>query len=664
VRPRAAVLAGRYELLEQVGEGGVGVVWRARDTRLERDVAIKLLRPAVADEAEQRRRFDREARTLAGLSSDHIVRVFDYVGTGEQSFLVMEYVDGGNLAQATFGRLPLSVAEAAAYTSPVAHALAYAHGRGVVHRDLTPANILIERGSGRVLTGDFGLARIARSAGSLTVTGVLIGTPEYWSPEQALGRGNDVAGDLYALGCILFLLLSGRLPFEDDDRLALGLRRAHENAPSLRERRPDAPADVVALVDSLLAREPARRPDASTAATALEALAAGDGLHPLTLAPASLAPTLALASEKPTVSGAAAAAATFKVHPEPPQLAPAAPAVPPRVRQRRSYRRLGIACAWVGAALTGLLVLTGEPGAAGPPAPNLVSLPENVARAQIVRLVPGAAVSTTAAYSTRIAAGRVISQHPKAAARLRSDAHVQLVVSKGTPYAPVPGVTVGETPAAARSTLARSGFRSRNRFTPSWTVRKGAVIELRPGSGTRLHRPATVRIVIASGYPRAVVPNVENGDLAAAQSQLASKHLRYRVVYRLTQDTTPNLVLGQIPAAGATVYSGTTVRLTVSRTLRWVRVLAQSGSDSFESDPFTVPRHWRIRYRLAPGAFGPALAQLSWAREGDLFGGNGFVADSPNGTRTYAVADGAGTYRLAVSPYAGTGWYVEVDALE
>ena len=112
-RPPTAVLVGRYELLEQVGEGGVGVVWRAHDSRLERDVAIKLLRPSVANEPEQRRRFDREARTLAALANDHIVRIFDYVGTGEQAFLVMEYVEGGNLAQATLGRLPLSTAAAA-----------------------------------------------------------------------------------------------------------------------------------------------------------------------------------------------------------------------------------------------------------------------------------------------------------------------------------------------------------------------------------------------------------------------------------------------------------------------------------------------------------------------------------------------------------------------
>jgi beta-lactam-binding protein with PASTA domain len=655
-RRPTAVLVGRYELLEQVGEGGVGVVWRAHDTRLERDVAIKLLRPSVANEAEQRRRFDREARTLAGLANDHIVRVFDYVGSGEQTFLVMEYVDGGNLAQATLGRLPLSISETAAYAAPVAHALAYAHGRGVVHRDLTPANILIERETGRVLTSDFGLARIARSAGSLTLTGVLIGTPEYWAPEQAMGRGSDGAADVYALGCILFLLLSGRLPFEDDDRLALGLRRAHENAPSLRERLPGAPAHVVALVDSLLEHEPADRPDASTVAVALAGLGSGEDVQPPVRVAAdvrSLAPTLAVPSEKPTGVVEAPAA------PRPPASPPHAPSGQPHGRRRRLTGAFALAAA----AAAAMLLFSGERGAAGPSAPNVVALPAKVARSQIVHLVPGAAVSTTTAYSTRIAAGRVISQRPRASERLRNDARVQLVVSKGTPFAQVPAIRVGVPAAAAMSALERSGFRGRYRFTPSWTVRKNAVIELRPAPATRLRRPATVRIVVASGYPRAVVPNVQNQDVASAQAQLAAKHLQAHVVYRLTDDT-PNVVLRQIPAAGATVYSGTRVRLTVSRTLRWVRVLAQSGTGGFVSDAFTVPRHWRIRYRLAPGAFGPALAQVRWARDSDLFVDGSFIADSPGRVRTYAVADGAGTYRLAISPYGDTSWYVEVDALE
>ena len=315
------------------------------------------------------------------------------------------------------------------------------------------------------------------------------------------------------------------------------------------------------------------------------------------------------------------------------------------------------------AAAAAVLLFSGERGAAGPPAPNVVALPAKLARSQIVHLVPGAAVSTTAAYSTRIAAGRVISQRPRPSERLRNDARVQLVVSKGTPFARVPAITVGVTAAAARSVLEHRGFRARYRFTPSWTVRKGAVIELRPAPATRLRRPATVKIVLASGYPRAVVPDVRSHDVASAEGQLAAKHLRARIVYRLTNDT-PNLVLRQIPAAGATVYSGTRVRLTVSRTLRWVRVFAQSGTGGYVSDAFTVPRHWRIRYRLAPGAFGPALAQVRWAHENDLVVDGSFVADSPGGVRTYAVAGDPGTYRLAVSPYAGTSWYVEVDALE
>src|SRR5262249_47253290 len=163
--------------------------------------------PYVAAEPYQRRRFAREARTLAALSSDHIVRVHDYVESGDDTFLVMEFVEGVSLAAATFGRLPLAWSEVASYARPVCEALAFAHAKGVIHRDLTPSNILIERETGRVVTTDFGLARIARSGATVTTIGVLLGTPEYWSPEQALGRESEAPADMYALGCILYLLL-------------------------------------------------------------------------------------------------------------------------------------------------------------------------------------------------------------------------------------------------------------------------------------------------------------------------------------------------------------------------------------------------------------------------------------------------------------------------
>ena len=160
------------------------------------------------------------------------------------------------------------------------------------------------------------------------------------------------------------------------------------------------------------------------------------------------------------------------------------------------------------------------------------------------------------------------------------------------------------------------------------------------------------------------MPDVRSADLATAESRLESTRLRYRLVYRLTDAAAPGQVIGQIPAAGISVYQGTQVRLTVARTLRWVKVFAASGADPFDSDVFTVPDRWRIRYRLVAGELGIALARLSWTRDGDFSGTGSFVASgTADALRTYGVGDGAGSFRISVSPYAGTLWYVEVDAL-
>ena len=641
------VLAGRYELLERVGEGGMSVVWRARDLELERVVAIKLLRSGVGADPAQSRRFHREARALAALAHERIVRIYDYVSSDDRSFLVMEYIAGENLAQATRSRLPLEPAEAAAYLRPVAEALAYAHARGVVHRDLTPTNILIERASGRVDTTDFGLARIARAraAGSLTATGVLLGTPEYWSPELALGRDSGPETDLYALGCILFLLVSGRLPFDGDDRLAVGLRRAHEDAPSLGACAAGTPQEMVALVDSLLERDPERRPDAGVAAVSLGELARGATVPAARERHAEEArepETVALRSERHTAELSAEDAHG--------------------ARRRWARRRvLGAVAASVGV-IVGALFLAGQVRSPLAQVPNVVSLREAVARAQIRAAMPGAEVSVTRVYSDRVGAGRVIRQQPDARSTLTGGSKVQLVVSKGSPFANVPAV-YGKTEAAARAALARQGFASRRRYSPSWTVRKGSVISLQPRTGTRLRRPTLVTMVVASGYPRAVVPEVRSSALADAEARLAAALLRYRLVWRLTDAAPPDQVLDQIPAAGTSVYQGARIRLTIARTLHWVKLFARSGSDSLDTNAFTVPARWRIRYRLSPNPFGLAVAQFAWSAP-DEISGSSFVANNAGSLRTFVPADGAGSYRLSVRPYAGASWYVEVDALE
>jgi serine/threonine protein kinase len=636
------VLAARYELLEKIGEGGMSVVWLARDRELDREVAIKLLRSSVAGDPAQSRRFHREARALAALAHEHIVRIFDYVSNDEQSFLVMEYVAGDNLAQATRGRLPLAIGEATVYLKPVAQALAYAHANGVVHRDLTPSNILVEREGGRVVTTDFGLARLARGTGSLTATGVLLGTPEYWSPELALGRDSGAAADVYALGCILFLLLSGRLPFEGDDRLAVGLRRAHDDAPSLNSVLSDAPAPLSALVDSMLARDLERRPDVALVAEKLDELADAPTWRPAVPVGESAGEewTVALVSEQPTI-----------------QLSQ------PASRPGRSWarRRVVIGLAASIAVVAAALVAAGEVRSPLLRVPNVVSLQEGTARAQIARSLPAATVSVQRIYSTQVGPGLVIRQRPLPKSQFSLGTQVRLVVSKGSPIAPVPAVA-GRPAAAAKTSLARQGFASRYVYAPSWTVRKGSVIGLQPRAGTALHRPARVTLVVASGYPRSVVPDVRGTDLSSAQGQLAAEHLRYRIVWRLTEET-PGEVLDQIPAPGTTVYQGAQIRLTVTRGLHWVRLFAASGSDDYESGVFAVPEHWRIRYRLTGNSFGFAVAQLSWTGV-DEFGSHGFLANQAGSLRTYVSADGAGSYRLALRHYVGTHWYVEVDALE
>ena len=663
-------LVGRYRMLELVGEGAMGVVWRSHDRTLGRDVAIKLLRPIVASDEQQRRRFEREARTLAGLANEHIVRVHDYVDDGEQAFLVMEYVDGRNLADTTFARLPLSVGEAAWYAAPVAEALAYAHAKNVVHRDLTPANILVEHETGRVVTTDFGLARVTRSGGSLTAAGTLIGTPEYWSPEQALGRDTGTASDLYSLGCILYLLIGGRLPFEGDDRLAVGLRRAHEQAPSLMSLAPEVPAAVANLVNSLLCSDPGERPDAAATAVSLRVLAAAPdrparsvtGKHDAPTAVIFGGATPHLDDAWPTTRGvhAAAEASTFQASPAAPS-----PSTGSSVQISSGGRRRPL-LVFAGVAAAGLLVAVVAARLHQSPVrrvPEVVSLRPSAARVQILQSLPGANVSVRWAYSTRVSLGRVIRQHPSARTSVGSRADVRLIVSKGTPFAEVPAVPIGVSAPVAKQALARTGFKARLRYTPSWTVRKGAVIELRPRAGVRLRRPATVTMLVASGYPREVVPEVVHADLASAQSKLEAKHLGYEIVYRLMPNQPLNQVVGQIPAAGAVVYRGSRIRVTVARTYRWVNLFRWSGRDRFQSDAFTVPARWRIRYHLAGAASLPGLAQFFWLPDGEPFGGNGFVA-SETGAHSYLVPDGAGTYRLAVQPLAGTSWSVAVDAFE
>src|SRR5436309_8377095 len=254
-----SALAGRYSLERELGRGGMGVVYLAREVRLDRLVAIKLLPPARASDAKLRERFLREARTAAKLSHPHIIPIFTVDEVGEFVFFAMAYVAGETLSERVVRRGPLAPSEAARVLREIAWALAYAHSQGLVHRDVKPDNIMLEEASGRGLVADFGIAGQVRGAAGLD-GGEVIGTPEFMSPEQALGEHVDARSDLYALGVVGFFALSGKLPFEAGKAAEVLAKQVTEPAPPLASVAPGVPRRIAQAIDRCLSKDRDDRP--------------------------------------------------------------------------------------------------------------------------------------------------------------------------------------------------------------------------------------------------------------------------------------------------------------------------------------------------------------------------------------------------------------------
>src|SRR4051812_5823647 len=267
-------LAAHYELDCEIGRGGMGIVYRAKDRRLKRQVAIKLLPPELAFRSEIKSRFLREAETAAQLSHPNIVPIYTVDELEQLVFFVMAYVSGDNLAKRLHERGVLTIDETRKVLREVADALAYAHDRNVVHRDIKPDNILLDAVTGRPMVTDFGIARAMDSEGDsrLTATGMAIGTPAYMSPEQAAGeREIDGRSDLYSLGILGDQMLTGEPPFVASSTPAMLVKHISERPIPVEQRRSDVPPDLARSVMMLLEKDPANRfPTASALVAALD----------------------------------------------------------------------------------------------------------------------------------------------------------------------------------------------------------------------------------------------------------------------------------------------------------------------------------------------------------------------------------------------------------
>ena len=275
-----AAIGQQYELEGEIGRGGMSVVYRARDRRLNRPVAVKVLPPDLAHDPAIRARFTREAQTSAQLSHPHIVPIYDVGERGGIAWFVMALVTGGNLATLLTRdpRPPLD--EVRRILAEVADALAYAHLRGVIHRDIKPDNILLDRQTGRAMVTDFGIAWAMEAGARLTATGIAVGTPTYMSPEQAVGeRGLDGRSDIYSAGVLGYQMLTGRVPFEAGNSMALLLKHVTERPRPIADLRPDAPRTLREAVERALMKAPEDR--WPTAAAFRDALTSNDTSGPV-----------------------------------------------------------------------------------------------------------------------------------------------------------------------------------------------------------------------------------------------------------------------------------------------------------------------------------------------------------------------------------------------
>jgi serine/threonine protein kinase len=384
------LLLGPYLLLERLGEGGMGQVFKAKHRHMERVVAIKLIRKKHLSKPEAVQRFQREIQAVAKLSNPHVVMALDAQCDGDTHFFVMEYVDGADLLNIVRKNGPQPVAQACEYMRQAALGLQHAHERGMVHRDIKPSNLLVSRQDGVVKILDMGLARVGDDlitegpGEQLTQVGRLMGTPEYMAPEQAINaHGADIRADLYSLGCTFYYLLAGRPPFAEGTAVDRILKHQTETPVPVEQRRPDVPPPVAAVVARLLAKKPQDRYQTpAELAAVLGALLRPSPAPAQPVRPAA-APQAVLAPPRAVAVAAAVPPHAVPVAPPPPRetvaigdqwdtsdLAPP-PAVPSRRYARRAQKPANNSLLWVGigagaALLLGLLLWAAWPS--DPPA--------------------------------------------------------------------------------------------------------------------------------------------------------------------------------------------------------------------------------------------------------------------------------------------------------
>ena len=533
----------------------MATIYRAVDESLERDVAIKVLHPHLADDASLLARFRAEARAAAGLLHPHIVNVFDQ-GVADLPYIVMEFVDGPSLREVLLQRGRLSPREALAVVEPICAALARAHAAGVVHRDIKPENVLIAA-DGAVKVADFGIAR-ALAETSHTATGTLVGSVHYLAPELMGGADASARSDQYSLGVVLFELLTGRKPLPAETPMAVAMRHAREKIPSVRDFVSDAPPAVDAVIAKATAISPEKRyPDLQTMAAALRKAIPGGPEPVIVEGGGAHSETLIIAiDDEPTVT-----VQTDKRKPRRTRTARAG------VMRPRSPRRL----------LVGLLVTLALLGAGGfalwnwvlvpvLPAPALVGMTEQAAR-ETASEAGFLLVFTDPRNDLDVAKGNVLLQEPPPEEGVRRGEVITVTLSAGPDRISLPEV-IGKPVEASVAQLEGPPNHLTVKVVREFsdTVRKGRVIRQTPAPEKTVLQGSQATLHVSKGIEPVDVPEVVGLEDDAAFAELDAAKLTYAVTEKYS-DEQPDagVVISQSIEPGATVDKGTTVQLVVSK---------------------------------------------------------------------------------------------------
>ncbi|MER7454874.1 Stk1 family PASTA domain-containing Ser/Thr kinase [Nocardia beijingensis] len=587
------MLEGRYRIDAPIARGGMSMVFRGVDTRLDRPVAIKVMDPKFAGDPQFLSRFEFEARAVAKLKHPSLVAVYDQGVDGDHPFLIMELVEGGTLRELLRERGPMPPHAVRAVAEPVLAAIGVAHSAGLVHRDIKPENVLISD-AGEVKIADFGLVR-AVAAANTTSASVILGTAAYLSPEQVTSGSADSRSDVYSFGVLIFEMLTGRVPFTGDTSISVAYQRIENDVPSPSGFIAGVPPEFDELVAKATAREPGHRfADANEMAAALRLIGAELRLPPYRVpAPQDSAEHLSAGhravppDDRPGLAGASAHPPQPVQHtkvvtaqrprlehnaledydPQPVRQAHPAPPYPPYADDLHRSRRT----VWVWVAVVAVLtLLVGIGGwwlgvgrySAVPPIAGL-----DTDKAVATLQNAGFETEIRQKASDTIPVGGVVGSDPSAGSKITKGSTVAVLVSNGKPK--VPDVKAGDQVSKVNQLIRDNGLQPVDAGEEGSTAPKGSVARVDPKPGTVLPLGAQVKVYRSKGSQPVKVPDVRGKPTEEATKILAAAGIAIRETRpQFDRSIEADKAIGTQPGAGATIQSGDGVVLLISNALK------------------------------------------------------------------------------------------------